>query len=337
MGLDGELYYTVNNPNPDVTIGNIDAKTGEVTYLKVDRKDGKFAATAEGITRDDYGNLWFEVNRGRRSLGKLDMKTKEISVYETPEPMSPLSNTLSLDVDGKGRVWASILNGATVFDPATEKFTPFTATMPFKNTGRADSSYGAVVDREGNGWWDQMGLDTLGKADTRTGQTIEVRLPPIKKRLPETQRAFYENFSDRTDSDALPWAQGPRRIATDKNSDVLWVGNSWGSTLARFETNTGRTSTIPLPNPTYQPDHIAVDQNHNVWSTLRNADRLAKYDPAKGVWTTFNLPTRGTEVGHVSLLDRGGVTKVIVPIYSKMGVMTLRSEADIGALKAATK
>ena len=40
MGLDGNLYYTVNNPNNDVTVGKVDAKTGEVKYLKVN-KDGQ--------------------------------------------------------------------------------------------------------------------------------------------------------------------------------------------------------------------------------------------------------------------------------------------------------
>ena len=84
MGLDGNLYYTVNNPNPDVTIGKVDTKTGEVKYLKVDRKDGKYAATAHGLTRDGNGDLWFDVNPGRRSLGKLEAKTEKISVYETP-------------------------------------------------------------------------------------------------------------------------------------------------------------------------------------------------------------------------------------------------------------
>ena len=49
-------------------------------------------------------------------------------------------------------------------------------------------------------------------------------------------------------------------------------------------------------------------------------------------------PTRGTEIRHISLLERDGVTKVIMPIYrdSKMGVMTLRGEAEIAALKAQT-
>ena len=85
-----------------------------------------------------------------------------------------------------------------------------------------------------------------------------------------------------------------------------------------------------------QPYHIAVDNNHNVWANLWTSDHVAKYDPSAGKWTTFELPVRGTEIRHVSLLERDGVTKVIVPVYrsSQMGVLTLRSEADLAALKA---
>ena len=84
-----------------------------------------------------------------------------------------------------------------------------------------------------------------------------------------------------------------------------------------------------------QPYHIAVDQNHNVWGNLWTSDQLAKYDPASNKWTMFELPVRGTEIRHVSLLERDGKTQVIVPVYrsSQMGVMTVRSEAEIAALK----
>jgi virginiamycin B lyase len=342
MGLDGNLYYTVNNPNPGVTIGKVDAKTGEVKYLKVDRKDGKFAATAHGLTRDGNGDLWFDVNPGRRSLGKLEVKTEKISVYETPEPMSPLGGAVTMDVDGKGRIWASAPDGVVAFDPVTEKFTDFKSATPFKNAKGTNSTYGAAGDRDGNGWWAQMAFDTIGKADIGSHQTSEITLPALKDemaRLPDATRAFYDNFDGRTNNNPLPWSQGPRRMGTDKNADVLWVGNSWGATLARIDTKTGQTSIIPFPDKSYQPYHIAVDLNHNVWGNLWTADRIAKYDPSKGQWTMFDLPVRGTEIRHVSLLERDGVTKVIVPIYrdSKMGVMTLRSEADIAALKAQAK
>src|SRR5215471_11998225 len=283
MGLDGNLYYTVNAPNKSVTIGKVDTKTGEVKYLKVNNTQGN-AATAHGITRDAEGNFWFDVNPGRRSLGKLDVKTERITVYQTPQNMSPLGGAVTMDVDGKGKIWASAPDGVLQFDPATEKFTDFKSTLPFKNAKGTNSTYGAAGDRDGKGWWAQMAFDTIGKADMATGKVTEISLPSLKNELDRASpkdREFYENFADRTNGNPLPWAQGPRRMGTDKNADVLWVGNSWGASLARIDTKTGQTSIIPFPDPAYQPYHIAVDQNHNVWGNLWTADRLAKYDPAK--------------------------------------------------------
>jgi hypothetical protein len=58
----------------------------------------------------------------------------------------------------------------------------------------------------------------------------------------------------------------PAPHATDKNADVLWVGNSWGTSFARIDTRTSQTSIVPFPDPAYQPYHIAVDTNHNAWA-----------------------------------------------------------------------
>jgi streptogramin lyase len=338
MGLDGNLYYTVNAPNRGVTIGKVDSKTGEVKYLKVNASNGN-AATAHGIVRDGDGNFWFDVNPGRRSLGKLDVKTEKITVYQTPQNMSPLGGAVTMDVDGKGKVWASAPDGVLQFDPVTEKFTDFKSTLPFKNAKGTNSTYGAAGDRDGNGWWAQMAFDTIGKADMTTGKVTEITLPLLKNELDRATpaaREFYENFSERTNGNPLPWSQGPRRMGTDKNGDVLWVGNSWGSTLARIDTKTLETAIVPFPDKTMQPYHIAVDNNHNVWANLWTSDHIAKYDPSANKWTTFELPVRGTEIRHVSLLERNGKTQVIVPVYrsSQMGVMTLRSEAELAELKA---
>src|SRR6266699_122859 len=338
MGLDGNLYYTVNNPNKYVTVGKVDTKTGEVKYLKVNNTAGT-AATAHGLTRDANGDFWFDINPGRRSLGKLDVKSEKITVYQTPQSMSPLGGAVTMDVDGKGKIWASAPDGVLQFDPATEKFTDFKSTLAFKNAKGTNSTYGAAGDRDGNGWWAQMAFDTIGKADMVTGKVTEITLPSLKNELDRATpaaREFYENFNERTNGNPLPWSQGPRRMGTDKNGDVLWVGNSWGATLARIDTKTLETKIIPFPDKTMQPYHIAVDNNHNVWANLWTSDHIAKYDPTNNKWTTFDLPVRGTEIRHVSLLERDGKTQVIVPIYraSQMGVMTLRSEAEVAALKA---
>ena len=337
MGLDGNLYFTVNNPNRLATIGKVDGRTGEVTYLKVDGRNGE-AANAHGLTRDGQGNLWFDVNPGRRSLGRLDPATQKITVYQTPAEMTPLGGAVTLDVDGKGKIWASAPDGAVRFDPVTETFTAF-RSLTSKSPKGTVATYGAAGDRDGNGWWAQMALDIIGRADARTGDITEIKLPPdkaVKDRVKPEDREIYNNFNDLTYNTPVPWSQGPRRMGTDKNADVLWVGNSWGSSLARINTKTSETTIIPLPHPSLQPYHIAVDSGHNAWGNLWTADQLFKFDPAASQFTLFDLPVRGTEIRHISLLEQNGRLHVVVPIYraSQMGVMTPRSDAELSALRA---
>ena len=338
MDFDGNLCFTSNNPNRQVTVGRVDGKTGAVKLLKVNRNDG-LAANAHGLVRDQQGIFWFDVNPGRRSLGRLDPKAEKIDVYMTPPSMSPLGGAVTLDVDGKGKVWASAPDGAVRFDPETERFTDF-KSLSYKTARGTGMTYGAAGDRDGNGWWTQMAFDIVGKGDVATGKTLEVKLPAVKSELdratPEA-RAFYDKFDDLSFNSPLPWQQGPRRMGTDKNADVLWVGNSWGGTLSRIDTKTLEATLVPLPDPTaMQPYHLVVDKNHNVWGNLWTNDQILKYDPGSSKWTIFELPVRGTEIRHISLDERNGVTQVILPVYrtNQMGVMTLRSDADLAALKA---
>src|ERR1700722_7463987 len=339
MGLDGNLYFTSNNPNRLMTVGEVDTKTGAVKFLKVDGPGGR-AATAHGLVRDGEGNFWFDVNPGRRSLGKLDPKTDKITVYQTPNSMSPLGGAVTMDVDGKGKIWASAPDGVLRFDTVTETFTDFKSLTPFKNAKGTNSTYGAAGDRDGNGWWAQMAFDTIGKADVATHSTSEVVLPSLKDemaRIPASAKAFYDGFNQLTVNNPLPWSEGPRRMGTDKNADILWVGNSWGASLARIDIKTLQTTIVPFPDPAYQPYHIAVDKNHNVWANMWTTDRIARYNPTTAEWTFFDTPVRGTEIRHVSLLELPGQdTQVTVPLYrnSKMGAMTLRTEAEVAALKA---
>ena len=128
MDSDGNLWFTSNNPNRVVTVGRVDAKTGEVRFLKVDGAKG-LAANAHGMARDANGNFWFDVNPGRRSLGRLDPRTERIDVFTPPSSMSPLGGAVTVDVDGKGKVWASAPDGVLRFDPDTSTFTEFKSAI----------------------------------------------------------------------------------------------------------------------------------------------------------------------------------------------------------------
>jgi streptogramin lyase len=182
-------------------------------------------------------------------------------------------------------------------------------------------------------------MDTIGIGDGKYGTAKEMKLPPVeavRDRLSAQDIAFYEQNGAPDFSNPAPYAQGPRRMGTDKNDDVLYVGNSWAGTLTRVNTRTQETSTIPLP-ALRKPYQVAVDAKHNAWLNIWMTDQVLKYDPQTKGFTAFDIPTRGSEVRYVSLYEKNGeVQKVVLPSYRtrKVTVMSFRTDADIAAAKA---
>jgi hypothetical protein len=180
-----------------------------------------------------------------------------------------------------------------------------------------------------------IGVGDGGIVAGEAGKSSEIKLAPVKAELDRVTpdaRKFYATYSQPDFNVPLPWAQGPRRMGTDKNADVLWVGNSWGGSLARIDTRTHETSYVKLPGD-QQPYHVAVDSQHRAWTNLWGADHVMRYDPAASTWTAFDIPTRGSEPRYISLNERDGQMQVVLPYFRarKVAVMTLRSEAEIRA------
>jgi streptogramin lyase len=335
----GNIWFTCNLPNKRTTVGRIDARSGEVKLVKIPGR-GELAAQSHGMTRTPDGMIWFNVNPGRGGLARLDPKTEKIDVFMPPEGMSPTGGAVTVDYDGKGRIWVSAPDGALRFDPETSSFTGY-KSLTYKTPNGTGTTYGAAADRNGNGYWAEMTLDIVGVGDGATGKVSEIKLAPVREEqdrvTPEASK-FYETYAQPDFNVPFPWAQGPRRMGTDKNADVLWVGNSWGGSLARIDTLTLATTYVKLPGD-LQPYHVQVDSRHRPWTNLWGADRVMRYDPATSKWDAFELPTRGAEPRYISLDERDGRTRVVLPYYRarKVAVMTLRSEAELAQLKGSAR
>jgi virginiamycin B lyase len=336
----GNVWFTSNIPNKRTSLGKVDTQTGEVKLFNIPAKSG-LAAQSHGMTRDPSGIIWFNINPGRGGLARLDPKIEKIDVFIPPEGMSPTGGATTVDYDGKGRIWVSAPDGALRFDPDTQKFTEY-KTVTYKTPNGTGITYGAAGDRNGNGYWAVMIHDIIGVGDGRTpagekGRSTEILLAPVKQemaRVTPEARKVYATYSQPDFSNPLPWSQGPRRMGTDKNADVLWVGNSWGASLARIDTRTREVSYVMLPNR-MQPYHVHVDSQHRPWTNLWGADRVMRYDPKTQTWTAFDLPTRGAEPRYISLREaQGEPLQVVLPYFRarKIAVMTMRSEAEIQAL-----
>jgi streptogramin lyase len=340
MDFDGNVWITYGHASLDTTIARIDTKTGAVKSFKLDDQRG-IAVGTHGITRDENGIMWFNtrsnVQRGHGGLGRIDPKTEKITVYLPPRPMSGTAGTL--DADMNGNIWVTSPDGALRFNIKEEKFTEF-KSVTYKNKNGTATVYGLAADRTGNAWWLLMSQDLVDYSDINTGKTGEFRLPPDKQvmdNLTPSQRKLYEDFEPDFNN-PFAWAQAARRMGADKNGDFVWVGNSFGGTLAKINIHTKETTLVSLPDPeAHQPYQVTVDNKHNVWTHLWSSDLVAKYDQSTSKWTLFDLPTRGTESRHISILEREGQPMQVVVPYNrtrKIGVMTPRTDAEIATLKA---
>ena len=340
--FDGNLWFTNNTPSPDISIGRVDAKTGAVKFFKIAALNG-LAANSHGMTRDAKGNLWFNVgptlipNHG--GLARLDPRTEKIDVFVPPASMSGTGGAVTVDVDGKGKVWASAPDGVLRFDPVTETFTGF-KSLEFKTAHGTGLTYGVAADRDGHGYWAQMAIDVVGRADPSNGKVAALNVPAVasaQQGITPAEHALYDNFAGLDFNTPFPWGEGPRRMGADKHGDVVWVNDFFGGSIFKIDTKTLKTELIPVPDSANEyPYHATVDQHHDVWINMMNSDQVLRYDPKTRQFTYFDLPTLGTETRYVSLLEKDGKMEVVLPYFRslKIGVMTFRSEKDMAAIKA---
>ena len=343
--LNGNIWFSYNVSNHDISLGRVDAKTGALKTFKVPGLHG-MAANGHGLSRDPQGILWFNmsagVEGGQGRLARIDPASEKIEVFTVPEGMTgPTTTAGTVDVDGKGKIWATTGPGAVRFDPETKQFTEFKSPI-YKNADGIGNTYGLAADGDGNAWWAQMNMDTIGKTDIKSGKVTQIKIPSVPGQMDlatDEERKVYAAAGS-TWNTAVPWAEGPRRMGADKNGHVVWVCDWWGGSLAKIDTHSLKVSMVPLPRPdALQPYQAQVDSNHNVWINLMNADEVVKFDPKTSKWVEYPFPTLGAETRYVSLLEKDGGIQVILP-YSrarKVARMTLRSEKELQSLKAQTR
>jgi streptogramin lyase len=334
----GNIWFTTSEPSYTRTISMLDTKTGKVTDIKVPGLNG-LAAPTHGLAMDPNGILWATVigdpRGGGGNLLRVDPSTMKYDVIAPPKGMAGAST--SIDVDTKGNVWATTFTGAFRYDPSTREFREFKSPTP--TDSGPGGSYGIAADRMGNGWWTQINIDRVNRADIETGKTEEFHEPPRAARadgaLTEGDKKLYEFAGVELTDFSAWWSQGPRRMGADRTGDVIWVCDYWGGNLARYDIRTLKPAFYKYPTPESAPYDAVVDRNHNVWVNLTNGDSVARFDPKTEQWTEFPLPTRGIDLRHISLDEREGTTRIVVGYTrnSKIARMQIRSQAELQALK----
>jgi streptogramin lyase len=192
--------YVWTNNQEDHSILRLNLKTGKFENLgKMKDKSGK-QISAYGMPADHDNGLYL-LEFGGKSIGHLDAKTKEVTIYPTP---SPGSKPRRGRVDEQGRLWFAEYgnNAIGMFDPKTKSIKEWQLPTPWS------VPYDVTVDKKGNAWTGSMSTDQIDRLDPNTGEFVEYLLP----RSTNIRRVFY-----------------------DEPSKALWVGSNHGASIIKLE------------------------------------------------------------------------------------------------------
>jgi virginiamycin B lyase len=230
-------------------VGRLDPKTGEVTHFHLPSE--KSAGVHSAIPAPD-GTVWF-TEFFLNKIAHLDPKTNEITEYQdegAPAGQRPSKHTIRMD--NQGRLWMSG-SPFSSFDPKTKKFTHY---------DEVPSTYGDIVDGQGNTWFAVYSKDgAIGKVDAKTGK-LQV----------------------------WPTNSGPAQRLQVDTDGIVWFSGRSRNTIGRLDPTTGTFKTFALPGPSPSPYPINIDKDHNIWYGSTDQDSIGRLDSKTGDVTEYPFP-----------------------------------------------
>jgi virginiamycin B lyase len=197
-GVDGKVWAQNNG---FAGVHRLDTATGKFeTFLPFKGVPGSH--NVYDVIPDSRNNVYFTDFR-QRHIGRIDARTGEIKLYETPTPNSaPRRGTM----DAQDRLWFGEYRGDRIgmFDTKTGKFREWQVEPKWS------APYDVTTDRNGEAWTGSMLSDRVTRLNPVTGDMINYLLP----RSTNIRRVFVDNSTTPV---------------------TFWVGNNHGASIVKLE------------------------------------------------------------------------------------------------------
>jgi virginiamycin B lyase len=121
------------------------------------------------VIPDSHNNVYFTDFR-QGQIGRIDARTGEVALYQTPTPRSAPRRG---NMDAQDRLWFGEYRGDRIgmFDTKSKEF------REWKLGTRWSAPYDVVLDRNENAWTGSMVTDRVTRLNTRTGEMVDYLLP----------------------------------------------------------------------------------------------------------------------------------------------------------------
>jgi streptogramin lyase len=262
------------------------------------------------VRMDADGMLWFS-NFGEQSLGRLDPRSGEVTLYPIPvlKPGFP-TGTLDLEPDRDGNYWLAMMYQAGIarFEPKSATFRTWPIPPELDNDGAQQSMVMPWrSDLDGKVWTNAVDRQAIVRLDLASGKFELFPLPkgvahsPYGLAADPHNNLYFMDFGDenigRVDAATgeitlypTPTPKSrPRRGMLD-NDGHLWFAEYEGNRIGMFDTNTERFQEWEVPTAWTQPYDVVIDRNGELWSGSMLSDRVLRLDPKSGRSVEYLLP-----------------------------------------------
>jgi len=153
------------------------------------------------VVPDSHNNAFFTDFR-QGQIGRIDAKTGEVSLFQTPTPRSAPRRG---NMDAQDRLWFGEYRADRIgmFDTKTYAFREW-------KLSRWSAPYDVMLDKNENAWTGSMVTDKVTRVDTKTGDMVDYLMP----RPTNIRRVFVDNSTT------------PVRF---------WVGSNDGASIVKVE------------------------------------------------------------------------------------------------------
>lgn len=294
-----------------------------------------FAPT--GLTVDSSNNVWFA---GSNRSVILTFFPKNESFKEYPfnapgvakEAVSTVAVSQLVYDEARKRVWFTWADSNSIGELNTETGQVKLQQIPTKNSG----PFGILIGPDDAIWFTELFGEKIGRLDPSTGRIIEYFLPsrssgPIGPALLTVDsegriwfteaygrrigaidlKAVREGTSDGIREYEPPYmVNSPIGVAVSKG--VVWFTDHASSIFSMFvpANNTWKQFWVSQPPPEANfpdslPNQLLIDQD-NLWMAEHVGNRMAKFDPSRGLLTEYEVPTRPLALTLWLALDHDG-------------------------------
>ena len=198
IGVDGKVWAQNNG---FAGVHRVDLKSGQWETWEP-FKEAPVGHNIYDVISDSKNNAWF-TDIGRETIGRIDAKTMQVTLFETPTKASGPRRGI---MDAQDRIWFAEYraNRIGMFDTNTERFQEWEVPTPY--TG----PYDVFLDKNAEAWTGSMLNDRIVRLDTKSGRFVEYLLP----RTTNVRRVFVDNST---------------------NPVTFWVGSNHGASIIKLE------------------------------------------------------------------------------------------------------